>query len=260
MLTTEAVQRGTVRNVSWGVAALAAGLLACKPKKDAEPPRPDPADAAQRAAQAFVHCVEGGNTACVRTGLPHGAFDAFFLLGWLATGTPVAILEGFSRELVTHSDARAVQGKFVREVERLAGALRGAECAPVGAQPMGPMAGQLAKAADGRLRAIGMGSDDMLRVVEGLSAEAREGLAEAFLVRFACKREPYQLYLAMVPEGVRYSAVGLMAFLPRFLGGDEADFDVAEAARSKTLGVTGSSAPVPDGTVDRYLPIPIEEF
>ncbi|RMG93665.1 MAG: hypothetical protein D6705_17930 [Deltaproteobacteria bacterium] len=251
------MQPRLVRLTVW---AAVLGLAACKPKEAPAPPRPDPADAAQRAAAAFVHCVEGGNAACIRTGLPHGAFDAFVLLGWLATGSPVAILDALSRELVAHSDPRTVQGRFVREVERLSGPLRGAECSPVGAQELAPMVTQLAQATKARLEAIGMASADMMRVVEGLAAEAAEGLEGAFLVRMSCKREPYQLYLAMVPEGPRYSAIGLMPYLPRFLGGDEAQIDAAQALRSKSLGISGAAAPVPDGTVDRYLPIPMEEF
>ncbi len=252
------MKRRPARTTVWALAV--AGLCACKPKELPEPPRPDPADAAQRAAAAFVHCVEGGNTACVRTGLPHGAFDAFNLLGWLATGSPVAILEALSRELVAHSDPRTVQGRFVREVERLAGPLRGAECSPVGAQPLEPLVAKLSEVTRARLAAIGMTSADMMRVVDGLTEEATEGLADAYLVRLSCKREPFQLYLAMVPEGPRYSAVGLLPYLPRFLGGEEHPIDAEAGIRSRSLGVSGAAAPVPDGAVDRYLPIPMEEF
>lgn len=261
LCTKHPMRRTDIATWAAPVLLLAASLAAgCKPK-NTDPPKVDPAEAALRSAAAFVHCVEGGNTACVRPGLNHGAWDAFFLLGWLADGSPPSILEALSRELVAHSDPKVVQGKFVRDVDALASPLRGAECDPQGGQPISPLIDQLQQAARERLGRLGMLSKDMEGVIQGLGDEARDGLADGYLVRMSCKREPYQLYLAAASEGNRYSVVGATVALPRFLGGDGASsVDPGKALRARTLGLTGRVAPVAPGTVDLWVPVPMEVF
>lgn len=242
------------------VLAAALAVSSCKNKDDTTKPV-DPGDAARRSAQSFVHCVEGGSAGCVRSGLDHSGWDAFFLLGWLAAGSPVAILEALPRELQAHSSPKVIQGRFVQGVERLSMDLRGAECDPAGAQELGPLIDQVSSAATSRLKQLGMWSPDMSEVVTGLTAEAKEGVGDGYLVRMSCKRDPYQVYLGTARDDIRHDVVGIMASLPTFLGGEPVDPSrVQDRLASRSLGLATSAGTIAPGTVHPWVPVRLEDF
>ncbi len=249
---------------AWAVAAwgVAAWVVAAGCKVEAPPSKPlAEGEPAKRAAMSFVHCVEGGNTSCIRSGLSHGGWDAFFLLGWLGSGSPTSILEVLPRQLVRHASPKEVQLRFVHNVERYATLLRGAECNPATVQPLGPLVDQTSQVASQRLQSLGLTGTDMRQVVEGLTAEAKEGLKGGFLVQMTCQGDPYRLYLGTNTEGQRHQVVGMMSVLPRFLGGNAEDrANVPARLKSRSLGLAGTVVPIETGTVHPWLPIRLEEF
>jgi hypothetical protein len=199
----------------------------------------------------------------VRTETNYGGWDAFYLLGWLSSGSPTAILRSLQRELLEHGEARLVQARFVGEVSRYDMAIRGAECDPLeegSLQPLGPLVDQVAAAAQERLTGLGLWRGDMEGVVAGLAAEAREGLAGGYLVRLRCTSDPYSLYLATTRDGERQVVVGMTTRLPRFLGGEAADrASMGKRLNSRSLGY--ATPPTPrEGAVHPWLDFPVEEF
>ena len=239
--------------------ALAAGL-ACKPEATTAAPVP-PGEPARRSAIAFVHCVETASGGCVDTGLPHGGWDAFFLLGWLADGSPPALLAAFPRELQNHADPREVQARFIRAVEAYGPLLRGAECDPTGVQPLAPLVDQIRDIAARRLEWFGLWNVQMQEVVTALAGEARDTLSDGYLVQMTCRGDPYQLYVATSAEGERQAVVGLSIALPAFLGGEATNRDAVRGRlKSRSLGLVGGTAAIAEGTVDPWLPLSFEEF
>jgi hypothetical protein len=165
------------------------------------------------------------------------------------------------RQLEAHANARVVQGKLVGSVQRHQAQVRGAECNPVAADPIGPKIPELAEAARGRLRGLGMWNDQMADVVANLSAEAKEHLERGYIVSMRCRTDPYQLYVATSFEENRHVVVGLATSLPRFLGGEAPNHEVIKSRLSgKALGVSDSSIGVTEGQVDTWIPVPMEEF
>lgn len=235
-------------------------VAACKPPEESIAPV-DASAPATRAAASFVHCVEGGGSSCVRPGLNHGSWDAFYLLGWLGSGSPLSILQALPTELRNHEDPALVQQRFVREVERYDLAIRGAECDPATHQEVGPLIAKLAQAAQQRLEAFGLWNQELDEVVQGLAEEARTGFVHGYLVTLKCVGDPYRLYLATSDDGGRQQVVGLTTNLPKFLGGDAPDREIVGGRlNSRTLGLSGGVAGLREGTVDAWIPVPMEEF
>lgn len=217
--------------------------------------------APQRAAQSFVHCVEARTSQCVEAADQLAGWDAFYLLAWLGGGSPLAILEALPAELTDHSDPRRVQRRFVDEVERYAATIRGAECQAISTQPIDPLIDQVASVVGDRLARLGLWVGDMQSITEGLVEEAHDGLGGGALVRLECKRDPFRLYVATRERDGRHAVIGLTTLLPGFIGGDPPGREVvAERLRSRSLGLANSSAPVPNGMVDRWMTFPVEEF
>ncbi|MEE9381804.1 MAG: hypothetical protein V3V08_00120 [Nannocystaceae bacterium] len=234
------------------------GCLACH----AEQPAAVPLDAsvpARRAAQAFVHCVEQDGAHCVDWAASQGAWDAFSLLGWLESGSPMAILRAFSRELDHHRDIRSVEARFMAQVQTYAPVLRGAGCETTKMLPTGDLVGPLRAGAQQRLTTLGLWTDEVGEVVAGLAQEASDGLGDGYLTRLDCPEDPWRFYVATAQDGGRYAVVGLVAALPRFLGGEGQDREVSDRVRSRVLG--GSSAVAAgEGTLHPWLPLPVEEI
>jgi hypothetical protein len=237
--------------------ALAAGL-ACKGDEETVAPIPE-TEPAIRSAASFVHCVESGSSGCIKSGENFGGWDAFFLLGWLSDGSPTSILQALRSELQNHADPAYVQGRLVQLVERYQPMLRGAECDPEGAQDLVPLVSTVAGVAQKRLAAFGLWGGDMADVVSGLAQEAEQGLSNGYLVRMRCQSEPYQVYVATAERGNRQVVVGMTIMLPEFLSGEGSNRDARGRERSRAVGPK-PSAPVVEGNVDPWLPIPVEEF
>jgi hypothetical protein len=217
---------------------------------------------ARRAAQGFVHCVEGGSPDCIASGLDHSGWDAMFLLGWLASGSPTAILEALPEQLRVHGDARLVQARFVRFVELYGWSIRGAECDTVGTPAaLDGMIEEVRATATGRLQRLGLWGDDLREVVDGLAGEARDGLGGGYIVQMTCRGDPFELYLATALIGERHHVVGMAVQRPAFLGGGPSDGEhVPARLASRSLGLDKAAAPIPDHWVDRWLPFGVETF
>jgi hypothetical protein len=245
-----------------GPAALALSLLASAAcKKDPPVVKLPDAPAPERTAQSFVHCVEASTSQCVETAEQLAGWDAFYLLTWLAGGSPAAILEALPTELANHVDARRVQRRFVDEVERYAATIRGAGCETVSSQPIDPLVDQMAAVATERLRKLGLFQGGMQAVAEGLVEEAHEGLGGGSLVRLDCERDPFRLYVATRERDGRYAVVGMTTLLPEIVGGDPPSREVVAARlQSRSLGLSAASAPVVEGIVDPWLAFPVEEL
>lgn len=216
---------------------------------------------ATRAAQSFVHCVEAGGGDCVETVPKLGAWDAFSMLGWLASGSPLALLQALPRELAHHQDARSVQRRFVDQIDRQREALRGSECRSERVDKLDAMVPKLVSASQSRLTAMGLWSGDLENVVSGLASEAAGGLKGGYLVSMRCQGAPYELYLATVTEEQRQVVVGVLTVLPEFLGGTAPSRDSTSGKlRSISLGTGGKMAVVSEGIVDTWIGIPVEDF
>jgi hypothetical protein len=245
------------------LAHAALGLLAATGACKKDPPvvTLPQASAPERSAQSFVHCVEASTSLCVEAADQLWGWDAFYLLTWLAGGSPVAILEALPAELADHADPRRVQRRFVDEVERYAATMRGAECTATRAQPIDPLIDQAAAAANERLRKLGLWQGGMQAITEGLVEEAHEGLGGGSLVRFDCERDPFRLYVATRERDGRYAVVGMTTLLPPLVGGDPPGREVVAARlESRALGLDSASAPVVEGVVDPWLAFPVEEL
>jgi hypothetical protein len=249
------------RRLAHAALCLCLGAVGAACKKD--PPKvvlPN-APAQERTAQSFVHCVEASTSQCVEAADQLAGWDAFYLLVWLAGGSPAAILEALPTELTDHTDPRRVQRRFVDEVERYAATIRGAACSSVSSQPIDPLVDQVAVVATERLRKLGLWQAGMQRVTEGLLEEAHEGLGGGFLVRLDCERDPFRLYVATRERDGRHAVVGMTTLLPEIIGGDPPSREVvAERLQSRALGLSEASAPIVEGIVDPWLAFPVEEL
>jgi hypothetical protein len=243
------------------VGALAlVGVLGCNRGRtlpsslpEEEPPR--------RAAESFLHCVEAGTSGCVQPGDTHGGWDALHLLLWMASGSPLAILDALPTQLRRHEDPLVVQEAFVGEVERYADVVRGAECDSTSAQPMHPLIDKAAAKANERLRRLGLARSGLDKVIEGLQTEAHDQLDTGHLVRLDCRYDPYRVYLATHERDGRIVVVGMTTLLDPAFGGDAPSRkDVDERLTSKPLGLGTAQAPIIDGAVDPWLPFPLEEL
>jgi len=220
---------------------------------DEEPPR--------RAAESFVHCVEAGTSDCVAPGENHAGWDALHLLLWLASGSPVGILEVLPEQLAAHGDPLRVQSAFVGEVQRYATALRGAECESTSSQAAGPLIEQAAIAAKSRLDRLGMARTGLTKVIADLRAEAHEHLDGGHLVRLDCRYDPYRVYVATADDDGRIAVVGMTTVLaPQFGGDSPSRRDVDVRLSSTPLGLGGASLPLVEGAVNEWLPFGVEEL
>ena len=243
------------------VVTLASALALSACKKDPPKVQLPNAPAPERSAQSFVHCVESSTSLCVESTEQLAGWDAFYLLVWLASGSPAAILEALPSELTDHADPRRVQRRFVDEVERYASTIRGAACTSVSSQPIDPLVDQVAAVATERLRKLGLWQGGMQAVSEGLALEAHEGLGGGFLVRLDCERDPFRLYVATHERDGRYAVVGMTTLLPEIVGGEPPSREVVgERLRSRALGLSEASAPIVEGIVDPWLAFPVEEL
>jgi len=243
---------------------LAAAVVAsggCKP--DTGPVAPvGPAEPARRAAQSFVHCVESEGGGCVSAEPKQGPWDAFALLQWLGSGSPISILKALRRELNHHSNPYEVQERFVVLTSRYREPLRGAECRSESAAPIAELLPKLESRVETRLQNLGLWRPDLEAVVNGLSSEAQAGLEDGWLVHMSCYDDPYDIWVATAKDGDRQVVVGMLTTLPSWLGGGPLDDERVEGrVRSKTLGSSKTLGVIREGTADStWLPIPIEEF
>ena len=247
----------TVRSLA--AASLLVAAAGCRPRQDVRM-LGDHAPAGRTAA-SFVHCVEAGTSLCVKAGESIGGWDAFFLLTWLASGSPTSILEALPRELSTHADPLRVQARFVQEVERYAAAIRGAECDPADVQPLDILVDKAANLAETRLAELGLWQGDMQSVVAGFVAEAHEELGGGSLVRLDCGFDPYHLYVATHERDGQHRIVGMTTLLPTELGGAVLTRgQVDDRLHSGPLGLADAAAPIQEGAINFWLPFPVEVF
>jgi hypothetical protein len=238
-----------------GVLALIGGC-----KKEGETRTPAEGEPARRAAQSFVHCVEQGGAGCVQNDPALGAWDAFSMLGWLASGSPLSILEALPRELDHHKSAKSVQHRFVEQVERQREPLRGAECRSERVDKLDAMIPKLQQAAQVRLTEMGLWTGDLENVVAGLADEANRGLSGGYLVSMRCAADPFEIFVATTTHEQRQVVVGILTVLPDFLGGEAPSRDTREGGLGGiTLG-GGKVGVVQEGTVHPWIAIPVEEF
>jgi hypothetical protein len=235
--------------------------VACK--RGAEPTDPVSSQPpAVRIATSFVHCVEAGKAQCVHAQQSSTSWNALFLLSWLGSGSPVAILEKLPAELASRGDHRLIEARFVDEVERYATTLRGAECGAEHVEPFEPLVAEAARVATDRLESLGMMRGGMPSVIHRLSEEALTGLRDGHLVHMRCTHDPHHVYLAVRgPDQGRPAVVGMTTLWPAHLGGARlAAEQVGERLRSQGLGLSTVVVPVDDDAVDRWLPFRVEEF
>ena len=245
-----------------GSTLLAAALLpllalpACKPKDDAVRPPPPATEFPRRAAIAFVRCVEQSGSQCVEGSEQLGAWDAFSVMGWLASGSPVGILRNIRRELAHHSNGRAVLRRFVATTEAMREPLRGAECNAERVIELDPLLAQLHPATKTRLENVGIWNTDIERVVDGLLTESGQ-LRGGYLVEMTCLGAPYSFYVATAVDGERHMAVGLLSGLPEFLGGSAPSREVVERSLKSTKIDPGMEV-VAEGIAHPWLNFPVE--
>ncbi|MBC8068720.1 MAG: hypothetical protein IAG13_10335 [Deltaproteobacteria bacterium] len=218
-------------------------------------------DPPRRAAESFVHCVEASTSGCVSPGDNHGGWDALHLLLWMASGSPLGLIEALPQQLVRHQDPRLVRDAFVDEVERYAEVMRGSECESTSSQPMSPVIDEAATRASARLRRLGMWRSGFGTVIEGLQKEAHDQLDSGHLVRLDCGYDPYRVYLATHDRDGRIVVVGMTTVLDAAFGGDSPSRDDVDVRLgSRPLGLGTAQAPIIDGAVDPWLPFPLEEL
>lgn len=217
---------------------------------------------ARRSAASFVHCVEAGTAMCVDAENISGGWDAFYLLTWLADGSPVSVMYALPGELAAHQDPREVERRLVAEVERYSNAVRGAECDAVDAQQFSGLIDKAAAKATARMTALGMMEGNLRPVIVALAKEAHEGLDGGELVRMDCEFDPYRIYLASQSQadGVQ-RVVGMSTMMPTAFGGDVPARDVVnERLHSRALGLDSQDPPVVDGSISPWLPFDVELF
>jgi hypothetical protein len=222
-----------------------------------------PAEPAQRAATSFVHCVEAEGGGCISPDPKQASWDAFALLHWLGAGSPTSILQALRRELEHHRDPIAVQDRFVVVTSRYREPLRGAECTPESATPMTELLPKLTSRVETRMQSLGLWQADLEGVVSVLTEEAKDGLADGWLVHMTCFSDPYELWIATAKHDDRQVVVGMLTSLPSWLGGNDGlnEERVEDRIRGGMLGSSTTLGVIREGTVDtRWVPIPIEEF
>jgi hypothetical protein len=241
--------------------AVFAFATACNRGDEVTHPIPDEPPAS-RAAASFVHCVEAGSSACIKAQQTSGGWDALHLLSWLGSGSPAAIIQTLPRQLATHTQRDAVQGRFVDAVERYSAAIRGAECDAVQTQEAGPLVDKASQTAVERLEGFGLFNRSMAKVVEGLAGEAHEELDGGHIVHMNCKDDPYRVYLAVREgDGGEQIVVGFTTYWPEYLGGELPSREVVEERlHSRWLGLGRAGPPIAENTIHPWLPLPIEEF
>jgi hypothetical protein len=263
---TNRSDRERTRRAAWWRGRAQAGVLACIAAAGCNRERSIPSalpdeEPSRRTAESFLHCVEAGNSACVAAGDNHGGWDALHLLLWLASGSPSGVLEALPRELYDHGNGLRVQERFVREVERYAGVLRGAECDSVASQPAAALVESASSAARKRLERLGMWQGGLADVVEGLREEAHASLDGGAVVRFDCARDPFRVYLATHERDGRMVVVGMTTSLAPEFGGDvPSRRDVDVRLTSAPLGLGSAQVPVLEGAVDPWMPFALEEL
>jgi hypothetical protein len=215
----------------------------------------------ERAANSFIHCVESSTSGCIDTNETAGGWDAFYLLTWLADGSPVSILESLPNELAAHADATFVQRRFISEVERYATAIRGAQCQAAESQEMGPLIDKAGQAAASRLEQLGLWQRNMDRVISGLVEEAHQDLDSGRLVRLDCAFEPFQVYVAAHEDEGLYRVVGMTTYMPATLGGVRPTHEqVDDRLHSRSLGLDTAQANISENEISNWLPFPVEVF
>ncbi len=238
-----------------------AAASGCQGKEQTARPVP-PTVPAQRAAQSFVHCIEIDGGGCVTNFPEFAAWDAFSMLGWLASGSPTSILESLPRELNHHGSQRSIQQRFVSIVDDQSMVLRGAECTPENATAFSELLPKLRQAVEERMTAMGLWGPDLEAVVDGLTQEAGRGLQDGYLIGMKCQSDPWRVYMATSKGEQRFIVVGMMMELPEFLGGDSVARDASSGRlRSINLGrnATTMSTALED-TIHPWVPIPVQEF
>ena len=248
--------------VATAVAVSSMGTLtSCKRNEEVQRP-PDPALPAKRAAQGWIHCLEQSGGACVSNLEQFASWDAYALLGWLATGTPTSILGGLRRELQHHRDPRSVQRRMVDNADITASELRGAECQGVDALPFDEVIDKLASCAESRMNYFGINNAQMAEILKGLADEARQGLSGGYFVTMECASAPYAVYVATAPHADHFVVAGMLMELPRYLGGEMASRDPQTGAlfpmRTTRSKQTATSSE--EGSVHPWINIPVEEF
>lgn len=211
------------------------GLGACKSDDGVTNKPVAPTERPRRASVAFVRCIEQSGAGCVEMSGQLGAWDAFSVLGWLASGSPLGILRRLPQELAHHSDRNLVLRRFTAAAGRIQQPLRGAECEAKNVIELDPLIPELERAATARLQNIGIWNGDLETVVQGLAKESR-GLKGGYIVEMGCMSEPYSFYVATAQDGERQLAVGLLSGLPEFLGGHSPSREIVERSlQAKTL-------------------------
>jgi hypothetical protein len=243
------------------LAGLLATVAGCKAKVEIKTLGDE--SPSRRTAASFVHCIEAGTSICVNQGNISGGWDAFYLLQWMADGSPVSVMYALPQELAAHEDPRMVQQRLVSEVERYANAVRGAECDPADAMQLTPLIDTAAQRAAERLQRLGMLEGNLQVIIEGLAEEAHAGLDGGELVRLDCRYDPYRLYIASrrsEEDGVQ-RVLGMTTMLPPSLGGDVPGRDVvSERLHSRAIGLDSAAPPLVDGGMNAWLPFEVELF
>lgn len=212
---------------------------------------------------SYVRCVERSGGQCVQLYDKTAAWDAFAILGWLGHGSPVAILQVLPRELDHHRTPKSVQARMVDLNQSLRERLRGAECEPKQVVALADIVPKLREYVEQRLRKLGVWGEDMNRVVDILTEEAREGLTGGFIVHMGCYGDPYEIFVATASQEERQVVVGMMTALPLFLGGTTPSREIVEGrlANPSFDGAGATLGVIREGTVDSaWLPFPVEEF
>lgn len=241
---------------------LLAALVVAGCKKEAKVTAPLPSKPpAMRAAASFVHCVEAGTTACAESNVDYTGWDAFYLLTWLSEGSPTSILRALPRELERHADPLEVQARFVDQIERYALDVRGAECEPTEMFEFGPLIDTAAQRAADRMTRFGLMAGGMGDVLQGLATQAHQGLDGGHMVRMECTYQPFRLYVGSAERDGAYEIVGMATLLPAAFDSKGVTPTMVDVRlESRALGLQGAQGTVMTGTVDRWLPFPVEDF
>lgn len=251
---------GSLRASAYGGVGLAALLaFGCHAKVELAT-LPD-APPASRAANSFLHCVEGTNSLCVHGGPGASGWDALAILAWAAYGSPGAISTYLPEQMKRHEDPRSVERRFVEEVERYSITLRGAGCMAVAEQPLAPIVQRAAARTMERAKALRLWPREIVEVVEHLRQEADVALREGTLVTMSCDSDPFVVYTATTLRDGRYKVVGMTTLWPEPLGGTTLDPEkVTARLHGRALGLTGGSGVASEATISPWLPFAVEEF
>ena len=234
---------------------------ACVSNQQAPAPH-DPTVPAQRAAQAWVHCLEQNGGACVSNYEQFASWDAYALLGWLATGSPTSILSGLRQELQHHRDELSIQRRMIATSEAASAELRGAECRSVDVMKFVDVIPKLEAASRARMEYFGLLNGQMNTIIDGLVLEAKVGLDTGYFVTMECANEPYSTYVAAAQHDEHYIVAGMMLELPDYLGGSRPirDRDTGELLPMRTGESRATETSSLEGTVHPWINIVAEEF